>query len=739
MPDKATSPMARVLSPKPAGIPELLRDLPRWLTWVHGADKQNGSGRYEKIPVNWQSGKACNAHDSANWLTFDAACKALAAGRFSGIAIDLPNERDPVATAADGTPLYLIGGDIDECIVENQFSPEALAVREYLHNTYFEVSPSGTGLRFFGLSATPLNGGNKNGKEMYSGGRFLTITGRGTGEILEITHELEQLQNQWFPPSKTRVEGNLGKPPATETPEQIARIEDALSVIPADDYEVWLKIGMALHQSELTAAESLWDKWSAASDKFDPIAQAKTWSSLNSSGNVSGQITIGTIFHIAKTYGWVDKTCPQHISEFNDAFFVSNEGGKSGVYKEDIDPVLNRRKLVLFSKQSFELQYANEYAVVNDARKNAASDWLKHPMRRSYERIVFDPIGNVHVNCYNLWQGFAVIPVAGDWSKLQQHILDVICCGNTIHCRYILGWMARAVQYRNQPGEVALVFRGGRGTGKGILARSLARLFGQHGLQIFNAKHLTGNFNAHLRDCILLYCDEAFWAGDKSGEAVLKGLITEPTIFVEGKGKDALSTPNFLHIVMTSNEDWVVPAGNDERRFAAFDVSSQHQQDEPYFKAIQNQLDNGGLEAMLYDLLHYPLKGYSVRAIPNTTALQQQKINSLDRVARWFFERLAEERLSYGDSGWIVEQVKGNITRNFSDYCQRNGLGQFNNKSDATILGAHLKKLLGQGLQSTRPTINGRREYCWAFPDLATCRKAFEAYYRLDPINWNTV
>jgi len=32
---------------------------------------------------------------------------------------------------------------------------------------------------------------------------------------------------------------------------------------------------------------------------------------------------------------------------------------------------------------------------------------------------------------------------------------------------------------------------------------------------------LVGNFNAHLIDCVLLFADEAFWAGDKQGENTL--------------------------------------------------------------------------------------------------------------------------------------------------------------------------------------------------------------------------
>ena len=49
---------------------------------------------------------------------------------------------------------------------------------------------------------------------------------------------------------------------------------------------------------------------------------------------------------------------------------------------------------------------------------------------------------------------------------------------------------------------------------------------------------MTGNFNAHLEERIVLFVDGAYWAGDKQGEAVLKHLTTEPTLPIERKFRD---------------------------------------------------------------------------------------------------------------------------------------------------------------------------------------------------------
>ena len=83
---------------------------------------------------------------------------------------------------------------------------------------------------------------------------------------------------------------------------------------------------------------------------------------------------------------------------------------------------------------------------------------------------------------------------------------------------------------------------------------------GKHGIQVFNPKHVVGNFNGHLRDVLLLFADEAFFAGDRAADGVLKGLITEPSLMIERKGVDAVRAPNLLRVIMATNSDWAVPA-----------------------------------------------------------------------------------------------------------------------------------------------------------------------------------
>lgn len=722
-----------------SAVPLRLRALPRWIGFKLLPGKE---GKTKKLPACLRTGKPINAHDQENHVSFEEAHRL----RLSG-------------TPCDGLGFVLFAGDnitfIDFDHIQDSPERQALARRLGISlNTWGETSQSGNGAHFFvgGTLPKSFNKSEALGVEGYSSGRFVALTGRkikGTpDDIADNQAALDALYTECCgsipaaassassTTSRNSAHNNTQEP---ETPDAVARVRAALAAVPADGHSEWLEMGMALHSTGWNCARTIWDDWSKTSSKYDPAAQDSSWNSFIKTGNAAGKVTLGSLFHLAKKHGWADSAVPEHIENFNAEYFVSNEGGRTRIFREECDPILQRHRLVAFQKESFLLQHANQYATINGNSKPAAQAWLGHPQRRTFDRITFAPGQPASASDYNLWRGFSVVASPGNWSHLNQHIFDIICNGNAGHMDYVMGWMALAVKCPNRAGEVALVIRGGRGTGKGTLARAMLRLFGQHGMQINNGKHITGNFNSHLRDCVMLNVDEGFWAGDKQAEGVLKGLITEPTLTVEGKGRDAITAPNYLHIIITSNEDWVVPAGPDERRFAVFDVSNQQQKNESYFAALYDQLENGGYEAMLHDLLNYDLSRFSVRRVPNTTGLQQQKLASLEPVAKWFFEKLAQERLHQVDSGWVPQQSKKSLTLDFADYARRIGRASFNSNADATCLGAQLTKILGSALLTTRPQIHNRRESCWVFPPLATCRAAFETAFNLDPVSWNNV
>lgn len=336
------------------------------------------------------------------------------------------------------------------------------------------------------------------------------------------------------------------------------------------------------------------------------------------------------------------------MAEFNRRYMVVNEAGKAVIYAPAYDPVLKRQRFDRMAFEDLKRLYLNRRIKVGEDEKGkavmrcAADHWLTNPDRKQFiSGVTFDPSDRPQEKgVLNLWKGFATKSASGDWSLMRAHILNVICKNDHERFEYLMCWMARMLQQPDTQGEVAVVLKGGEGTGKGTLAKALLYIIGHHSLAISNAKHLTGNFNSHLRDCVFLFADEAFFAGDKSSIGSLKSLITEPYLTVEAKYQNAVQIPNFLHILMASNEEWVVPASLDARRFFVLEVPDDKKNAHPYFAAIAAQMKAGGYEAMLHELLAIDLSEFNVRDVPVTEGLQEQKKLSLGTTDAWWMDVL---------------------------------------------------------------------------------------------------
>jgi hypothetical protein len=413
------------------------------------------------------------------------------------------------------------------------------------------------------------------------------------------------------------------------------------------------------------------------------------------------------------------------LKRMNEEFCVVSAQGKARVLSLDEDE--DRRVVLLQSFADFKaLHDHRRVAVEGDRTIGEGSWWLAQEDRRQYAGLAFRPGRPTEVNGrLNLWQGWGVEPAPGGWSLLKQHIVEVLAAGDATSAEYILKWTAWAFQNPGKPAEVALVLRGGKGSGKGAYARAVKQAFGQHGLQISSATHLTGRFNAHMIDCALLFADEAFWPGDKTAEGTLKRIITEPTLFTEKKGIDAFEVPNVLHIVMAANADWVVPATLDERRFAVFDVAEEHQQEAAYFDPLFAEMEAGGVAAMLHDLLEMDLNGWHPRKdVPRTDALNDQIMRSLKPEEQWWLSLLQAGELP----GAHMKDPSLSPSEVLFDHARRTVPG-LRHASDH-LLGRYLRALGADRDHDWR--VQGKR--AWHFPALGQARADWAAKL---PTRWD--
>jgi len=554
-----------------------------------------------------------------------------------------------------------------------------------------------------------------------------------------------------------------------------------------NDRDEWIKIGAAIHHETAGSNEgwALFDEWSQISDKYKNKPDTiNRWASYQLARGVNGArcITAGSIVQALKDSGedvWerarsdgedakesfkntiegctfgnkktdqVDNEETKNIEdtivhELNEKHAIVSLVGKTKVMNFHQAGILND-DLDFSSVADMHAIYANRLVSIGKGKskkkKSVSKIWMTHPDRRQYSGIVFKP-GAVDVgNNYNLWQGLGIEPKKGDWSLYKAHIIDVIANGDIDAGEWIIAWIARIVQDPGglRPGT-ALVLRGDQGTGKGVFANVLGVVFGKHFLAVSNGGQLTGRFNSHLKDKVVVFVDEALWAGDKRAEGVIKSIITEPYVTIEQKGIDIIRVDNNINLIIASNNHWVVPAGMDERRFNVRQIPNIRQQDHAYFKKIINQMyKHGGIEGMVYDLLELDISKINLKKFKKTEALLDQAISSMDIFTKYWLERLIEGNLisdgkdtgsEYTDFG--QEWGRASVSSMYDDYLYFSERLKDRYPLTPTQYGISFKMLFGKKLAKKRDGVTSstkKRIHNYYFPSLHECKAIFESKF----------
>ena len=146
-------------------IPQLLKDLPRWLCWrLIPADPKP-----KKVPMSPKNGRLVNAavNKPENWLTFDEAISYFNCGECSGIGFALTN-----------TPPKVCCVDVDHCVnPDGTLTAEAQAVMETCQNSFTEKSQSLTGIHIWFIDDDFNGGRKKDPVEVYATDRYICMTG----------------------------------------------------------------------------------------------------------------------------------------------------------------------------------------------------------------------------------------------------------------------------------------------------------------------------------------------------------------------------------------------------------------------------------------------------------------------------------------------------------------------------------------------------------------------------------
>lgn len=544
-----------------------------------------------------------------------------------------------------------------------------------------------------------------------------------------------------------------------------------------EDRDGWFRTGMAIHHetSGTDIGFDLWCEYSRRSEKFNLRDSKRVWRSFKTDGNtrpfrMASLNAVANDVRAIRDFEEMDDDFSDDLGEdFEDQDDTESEGGDTNGGKSSAEKAtkkaprwlremnekhallrLNGRTLVMDFDKKRKITYGNLsdlHAFYENARLPKgkvtvpmSKVWNEHPQRRTYTGVCFKPNGD-EPEQYNMWQGFTVEPAktrdpTQGCALFLKHLLEVVCGGNRALFNYHVGWLAHLVQKPEEKPGVAIVYKGLKRIGKDTVFEYVGKLISNHYMTTGNQEHVVGRFNPHLADCLLLHMQEGFWAGSKAQESQMKYLITSPILMVEPKQVNPFQVTSMLRLFISSNEDWVVAASNDEARFFVLNVLPTRRNDHAYFAALRAEMDGSGPSHLLAYLQQYDISDFQVRDVPDTEALGEQKIQGLKNVNRWWLEVLQRGEMdgirnqgfAIDSDTWTNGPVEVDVREFKDNYNQWLRGRRYEGEELNTV---HFGRAITQMLPSCykiRRRYGGARDYHYVLQNLERCRAEFSAY-----------
>lgn len=330
-------------------------------------------------------------------------------------------------------------------------------------------------------------------------------------------------------------------------------------------------------------------------------------------------------------------------------------------------------------RQSIEvIHFARTYMA---EAKEAWTIWLQHQDRREV-RTVFEPgedidLANVKkLNLYTPPLAKQKLMEEPDFEmdremvdRTLRHIYTALCGEDKEVYNYFMSWLASIVQNPAKKTEVAVVFIGDQGVGKGLFIDRFIgnKVFGTHlYTQVQDVEQIVGKFNPMVANKILVNADEcnSFGGGHKQANR-LKNVVTEDRIQFEEKYKNALNIKSYHNYIFTTNSYFPVKIEPHDRRYLVVQTSSKYRGDRDYFRLLAEEMEHPDAPAHFYKYLEkWNLDGFEIKDIPMTELKRELAKRELPEAAIFLYERMQSRTFPFG-----IYEAKG--------VRQENGITQY--------------------------------------------------------------
>ena len=254
--------------------------------------------------------------------------------------------------------------------------------------------------------------------------------------------------------------------------------------------------------------------------------------------------------------------------------------------------------------------------------------WMESPDRQivRQQEVGFDPAGeDPRITC-NLWGGWPTEAKAGDCSRILD-LLRYMCSGERNSRElydWIIKWCAYPIQHPGAKMKTTVVVHGGQGLGKNLFFEAIMAIYDQYG-RILDQDALVDKHNDWASRKLFLIADEVVASAHRfEHKNKLKTLITGTMIRINPKHIAAYDEANHCNLVFLSNESMPVVLEEDDRRHCVLWMADP--KEEAYYKAVAEQMREGGIAALHDYLLHVDLGDFNPHTKPPASAAKAELV-----------------------------------------------------------------------------------------------------------------
>ncbi len=279
------------------------------------------------------------------------------------------------------------------------------------------------------------------------------------------------------------------------------------------------------------------------------------------------------------------------------------------------------------------------------------------PERKPGEHII-DALGRYGVNTY---KPAIITRKKGDPSPFLNHLNLIIPDFNDR--KQFVEYLVHNAKYPGTKIPWAYLIQSEEGAGKGVIKSVIKHVMGGPYVHFPNAKELIesgSKFNAWMRAKLFIVVDEIKVDERRDMIEVLKPMISEAEIEIQGKGADQDKEDNYSNWIFFSNYKDAIPIRKNGRRFAIIYSAIQsvddlrlRGMDQTYFDRLYNWLEfGGGKEIVAEYLITYPLERGSIpMRAPETSSTKEALHQSRGPIETLILE-CAEDMQAGFKNGW---------------------------------------------------------------------------------------